>query len=356
MYGELLARRANSKPKHKPMFQPDMLAARSAVHRRRIRTPASNFRGRTLSSWPNPFLHHWQTVEQRSPPESFGAHSSSTPASSRSYRLTEYEVSLGIDLAHSESSPTGIEDNARPLPGNLQRYAESGRQLDRSGILSFPPTMSSHPGIPEVGYYRLGRSERTAGNAPSLNPLLAIDSGSRPLRDVPTSPYAPSITSRGLPANVEPHALSREYFIPDYASRHQLDDVDETSSRQPMNHQRNTEYRGGASDQLQSQSYRRLRRSSVDSQPSHGLAREELDGLGDRRRSWTPEDDSWAILRTNITPDERLPSLHSSFTSTSNSASDSSDTTFVTLPTADTSGVCTVLYDDTESEEFGMES
>lgn len=343
MYGELLARKSNPKPKHKPISQLDMLPA---IHRRRVRRPAPNSRDRTLS-WPNRSPRNSQTFEHRPPTESYG-----TAVSSRFYRITDYEVSMGIDLAHAESSPAGVEDSARPLPRNAQRYAESGRHLDRSGTLSFPPTRSSRLGIPEVRYYRLGRSERITRHAPNLNPLRAIDSGLRPLRDVPTSPYAPSSTSRRLSTTVEPHASSIDCFMPDSTRRYQLDELDETSSRQPMNHERNAEYRGVAPDQLQSQSYRRLRRSSVDSQPSHGLAREDIDGLGDRRRSWTPEDDSWAILRTTITPDERLPSLHSSFTSTSFSASDLSESTFTMLPTAEMSGVCTALYDNSRSEEF----
>ena len=46
-----------------------------------------------------------------------------------------------------------------------------------------------------------------------------------------------------------------------------------------------------------------------------------LDGLGDRRRSFSPEDDAWDTLLTTITPDERIPSVHSSFTSATASAS-----------------------------------
>ena len=46
-----------------------------------------------------------------------------------------------------------------------------------------------------------------------------------------------------------------------------------------------------------------------------------VDGLGDRRRSFSPDDDAWDTLLTTITPDERIPSVHSSFTSASASAS-----------------------------------
>ena len=57
----------------------------------------------------------------------------------------------------------------------------------------------------------------------------------------------------------------------------------------------------------------------TDSQPPRGQP--TVDGLGDRRRSFSPDDDAWDTLLTTITPDERIPSVHSSFTSASASAS-----------------------------------
>ena len=63
-----------------------------------------------------------------------------------------------------------------------------------------------------------------------------------------------------------------------------------------------------------------------------------VDGLGDRRRSFSPEDNAaWDTLLTTITPDERLPSASSSFTSATASAasfgsSARSSTTNLTMP------------------------
>lgn len=61
----------------------------------------------------------------------------------------------------------------------------------------------------------------------------------------------------------------------------------------------------------------------------------EVDGLGDRNRSPTPED-GWEIMRTTITPDETLPSAESSFTSSaaSQSFNASSNNTNITEPDA----------------------
>ena len=53
---------------------------------------------------------------------------------------------------------------------------------------------------------------------------------------------------------------------------------------------------------------------------SHGM-RDDLDGLGDRQRSFSPESVSWETMLISIPPDDHLPSAHSSFTSASASAS-----------------------------------
>ena len=64
------------------------------------------------------------------------------------------------------------------------------------------------------------------------------------------------------------------------------------------------------------------------------------DGLGDRRRSFSPEESTWETLLTTITPDERLPSAHSSFTSATaptSSLSSNSASSSATLSTAPSS-------------------
>lgn len=58
------------------------------------------------------------------------------------------------------------------------------------------------------------------------------------------------------------------------------------------------------------------------------LRQGNLDGLGDRERSISPEAISWETMLTTITPDERIPSTNSSFTSATISDSvDSLDST-----------------------------
>ena len=64
------------------------------------------------------------------------------------------------------------------------------------------------------------------------------------------------------------------------------------------------------------------------------------DGLGDRRRSFSPEESTWETFLTTITPDERLPSAQSSFTSATapaSSLSSNSASSSATVSTAPSS-------------------
>ena len=87
-----------------------------------------------------------------------------------------------------------------------------------------------------------------------------------------------------------------------------------------------------------------------------------VDGLGDRRRSFSSEDDAWDTLLTTITPDERVPSVHSSFTSATasasasvapNPASSNSYSTLATLPPLSVSNAELYynLCDNSDSED-----
>lgn len=107
------------------------------------------------------------------------------------------------------------------------------------------------------------------------------------------------------------------------------------------------------------------RRHGVPSPLSHAQptrTQSHVDGLGDRRRSFSPEDDAWDTLLTTITPDERVPSVHSSFTSATasasasfapNPASASSYSTLATLPPSLAMGpdLLPPQCDDSDSED-----
>ena len=103
--------------------------------------------------------------------------------------------------------------------------------------------------------------------------------------------------------------------------------------------------------------------SPPENRPTDPLSQPTVDGLGDRSRSFSPEDDAWDTLLSTMTPDERVPSVHSSFTSATASASASSSLapnsatnsygTLVTAPSSNTStaDLYPTLCENTDSED-----
>ena len=86
-----------------------------------------------------------------------------------------------------------------------------------------------------------------------------------------------------------------------------------------------------------------------------------LDGLGDRERSFSPDDDHWETMLTTIPPDERVPSAHSSFTSaTMSSTSPSSNQTssYGTMTTTTSTNTeieaCPAEYSDSEDDSLDV--
>lgn len=96
------------------------------------------------------------------------------------------------------------------------------------------------------------------------------------------------------------------------------------------------------------------------SRPVHSYHHQSnLDGLGDRERSFSPDDDQWETMLTTIPLDERIPSAHSSFTSaTASSSSTSSNSassyrTMITAPsTSSAVEVCPAEYDNSEDDSI----
>lgn len=92
--------------------------------------------------------------------------------------------------------------------------------------------------------------------------------------------------------------------------------------------------------------------------------RDDSDGLGDRQQSLSPEPVSWETMLTTITPDDQVPSTHSSFSSTDVSAS--AETSFAEPPstapsTAQDAEPCPVAEpgesaSESEDREWGDEA
>jgi hypothetical protein len=342
MYRDLVAAKQSSNPKAKSKTQSDPLGpARSAVHRQRTVRPNPIVRDPILL-WSNRSQSRSQSSEQVLSPERH-RQDGSAAASSRAAGASGYELALGIDHLHAESGPMSAIDSRRLL---LRRI--SSRHIGRPGHVSSIGSLSE---MPETRYHRLVASDIVARNVPDMMPLLAVDSESR---YTPTAPNPSFSTISRLSTTTLPHTFSMTPSTPDLASLYRLDELDESLDRPTILQQRNDASSGVSYDQLRSPTYRRAQHSLGGSRSNRNLPREGLDGPRDRRRSFTPEDESWETLLTTITPDERLPSMHSSFTSTDiGSSSVPSGSTATSPPMVETFDVSPILCDNIGSEESG---
>lgn len=287
---------------------------------------------------------------------------------SRSTRVNDgnaLDVEVEADIAHAEASQRRRLES-RALLRDALSYERSGRRTRVPRATFLHDSMaSSRSTLPETGRYSDLRSETRHRNMGALVSLPLSDEDQTPASEyMPTPPY----TSGDAPSGYSPHGPTAPVAIasltPRFAPAHRFDDTDEILLREYVARRGLDLPRSVDTDELPP--LRRMeRRSTVEpSRASRDATADNIDGLGDRRRSFSTEEDPWENFVTTITPDERLPSVHSSFTSATASASSlSSNTassygTLVTVPSLSTEPLddsYPTICDNTDSEASGTE-
>ncbi|MCJ1225088.1 hypothetical protein MMC12_001737 [Toensbergia leucococca] len=254
-------------------------------------------------------------------------------------------VEAEADVARAEASNRRRQESGRALlrdalsyerPGQLMRIPrESSTRYDMA-----PPL----PPVPEPRHYPRRGPNSSFSGLETVSSLARPEERRSPPPDYrPTPPYTSGNTSSGSSPHSPTPPLGAASLTPMFAPAYRIEESTAATSRYQENAMRYTMNRPNVSDldelpllhRMESRSYpRSLRRTRE-------LAPQDLvDGLGDRRRSFSPDDNSWDTLLTTIAPDERLPSAHSSFTSATASASSlssnsaSSSDTLLTVPTS----------------------
>jgi len=231
-------------------------------------------------------------------------------------------VLANADLAHAEASNRLRLENGRALLRDAQSYERPGQRMriPRNSALHHPRGRGHH--LSSANSYPVpvdGALDRDGYDSSRLSPPRAIptppytsgeqSSRSSPATNATTAPLgSASLTSRFAPAfrfdeyadGSGGHAANGPEVIPMSASRQ---DANENPPSRRVDHRSITES---------------IRQENVRASRRRGA---HVDGLGDRERSFSPEDESWATLLTTIPPDEHLPSASSSFTSATASAS-----------------------------------
>ncbi|KAL6714965.1 hypothetical protein ACLMJK_007225 [Lecanora helva] len=324
--------------------------------------------------------------------------------SSTSNRDDTHDVEAEADAAHSEAIRRNRQDSGRALLRDALSYERPGQRMRIPSEDTIPRARRlRHRNRPssrnESELLRtLSRSEGTRSPPPRYMPTpphTSGDSSSRSSPHVPTPPLgqasltsgfppahqldrAAGITAEEIRANLEREETLARLAVRmeemsdagerDYVAGHRAE-INRMRSRNPAD--LTTEYREAEAAYLESVEtrldlMRRMREHDLAELPalqrmrphSRGHSRSDLDGLGDRERSFSPEDDQWETMLTTIQPDERVPSTHSSFTSTTASSSSlssnpvSSYGTLVTAPSTVTDvEVCPADFDDSDDSD-----
>ncbi len=309
------------------------------------------------------------------------------------------------DQAHSEASQRSRLESGRALLRDALSYERPGRRLRlprQTAISEAPPTtVSWRP----VGVEDSEESQTSA---------RADEARSPPARYLPTPPYTLGDALNRSTLNVSSPALGTALLTPRFAPAHRLDGEEAAEANAVREEvlarlsSRMTElmdsgeraYIAGHAAQIarmrdlnqnaltpevreQEAAYLELVETRLDlmrrvrdhdmaelphlrrmSRTNRGMPRTRVqhhqsnfDGLGDRERSFSPDDDPWETMLTTIPLDERIPSAHSSFTSTtasSSSISSNPTSSFGTTITAPSTGagveVCPAEYDESEND------
>ena len=310
------------------------------------------------------------------------------------------------DLAHSEASQRNRQEGGRALLRDALSYERPSRRIrvapentlsGARGTWERGPLLTSNAA---EGLRTLSRSEGARSPPPSFMPTPPYTSEDNSSRSSPYVPPPPVATASLTPGFAPAHRLDpqgevranteREAVLTrlsarmgemsdperEYVAGHRAE-INRMRSHDPA--QLTQEYREAEAAYLDSVETRldlmhRMRERdlselpplqrtarplSATTWPTRGHAHSLVDGLGDRERSFSPDNDQWETILTTIQPDERVPSQQSSFTSASSSSMSSNPVssygTHVTAPSTTTDiEACPAEFDGSEDEPIDL--
>ena len=385
--------------------------ARSAIRRRRtvryspnVRDHQSTFAALLSHSQHRSQGHMRVLADRRSLLEDIRRRDRSATSSINNPTGTQ-DAEAEADLAHSEASQRSRLESGRALLRDALSYERPGRRLR----IPRQTTLSEAPATTVVW-----RPDSAEDIEESQTSARANEARSPPAQYLPTPFFIAGDSSNRFNSHVPSPPLGTALLTPRFAPAHRLDGEEEaqanavreeglarlSSRMEEFMDSGEREYIAGHAAQIarmraldqdaltpevreQEAAYlelvetlmRRVRdhevveypRSRRISRSSRAMSRSQrrnqhqsnFDGLGDRERSFSPDDDQWETMLTTIPLDERVPSAHSSFTSATASSTSSSSNpsssygTMITAPsTSNAVEVCPGEYDESEDDSI----
>lgn len=331
------------------------------------------------------------------------------PSSSSSRPDDTPDLEAQADVAHSEASQRSRLESGRALLRDALSYERPGprRRATRGNTLSEAQVVQDRDpllGSDDIeGLRAFPRSENARSPPPGYMPTPPHASGDISDRSSPYVHTPPLGIALSTPRLGPAHRLDREDELRanferdevltrlaarmggmsnpaerEYVAGHRAE-INRMRSRNPA--ELTLEYREAEAAYLESVEtrlnlMRRMRERDLSELPplhrmsrpfqdivraTRGHSRSNFDGLGDRERSFSPDDDQWETMLTTIQPDERIPSANSSFTSataTSSSLSSNAVSSYGTLVTAPSTytevEACPIAISDSEEDPINL--
>ena len=293
-------------------------AARSSIRRQRsVRYPTHTHRDRPSSRQPQSHHHGRPFVDALRVRDRAGV------LSSRFDSERGLNVEIAADQAHAEASRRRRLESGRAILRDALSY-EHTHQSITMGLEGRYPSSLIRPPTPSLNSFR--RPLRRSRHRPVVSDIGRIGSLSQPRAELTPSPppaYIPSppYTSPGRSNGSSPEAHTAASLTPRFGPAHVQAQLE--ALEQPHVLQRQPNHEDATVSDPTSDDFPPLHRISRRRNPERGSSiHGQLDGLGDRWRSISPDTDPWEILLSTMPPDERLPSTSSSsFRSNEDSAS-----------------------------------
>lgn len=222
-------------------------------------------------------------------------------------------IEVAADQAHAEASRQRRLESGRAILRDALSY-ENTRQPITMRIDGPYPSSLMRPPTPSSASFRYRPRHLRHGRDGSLSRTRAELNQSAPPAYIPSPPYTSPGHSRGSSPGDSQPANAAASLTPRFAPAHvpaQSEALDHPSfqHRQP-GHEDAT-----ASDSMLEDFpplHRVNRRHTPTGRDRESSVHGDVDGLGDRWRSVSPETDPWEILLSTMPPDERLPSTSAS--------------------------------------------
>lgn len=385
--------------------------ARSAIRRRRTVRYSPNVRdhqstlGALQSHSQRRSQSHMRMLEDRRSLLEDIRRQDRSAASSMNNFTDAQDAEAEADLAHSEASQRSRLESGRALLRDALSYERPDRRL------RIPRQASSSEGPAATVLWRTVVAEDLEE---SQTPARAAEARSPPARYLPTPPHTSGDTSNPSILHVPSPLLGTASLTPRFAPAYRLDgeeeaqanairaevlarlssrmtelmdsgerehieghaaqiarmrDLDENTLTPEVREQEAAylelvETRLELMHRVRNYDMAELPRLHQMDRASRAVSRpvrspfhhqSNLDGLGDRERSLSPDDDQWETMLTTIPPDERVPSVHSSFTSATAASTRTTPSlgNMATAPsTRSGAEVCPVEYDDSEDDSL----